>query len=192
MRHRDPTQTFEEAAIFDAFLTFYPSFAATVIGPSPPTAEFPDRAVRLKNGSQIEFELAQWLHASQTAKPKRRQKLSEAIEGAVGMQSIYTPFHVRSVMLIPRIDLPRFNKSGAMSFRGDVWALIKETEQRLPKEKYWHSPQGRHVNDLNAHPTLDKYVARVIFEPLKVSDFWRERRPTIMPWIFVECPCGSK
>jgi len=32
---------------------------------------------------------------------------------------------------------------------------------------------------------------RVIFEPLKVADFWRETRSGDVPWIFVECPGGS-
>lgn len=115
MAKRDPKQTSEEMAIFDAFLTAYPSFGATVIDHSPPTGEFPDRVVRLNDGSQIEFELAQWLHTSQTAMAKRRQQLSGAIEEAIGIQSNYIPQHLRSVMLVPKRDFPRFDISECRS-----------------------------------------------------------------------------
>jgi hypothetical protein len=109
MAKRDPKQTSEEKAIFDAFLTAYPSFAATVIDHSPPNGEYPDRVVRLKDGSQIEFELAQWLHTLQTAMAKRRQQLSDAIEEAIGIQSNCIPqlIQARHGQFPPIDTLPR-------------------------------------------------------------------------------------
>jgi hypothetical protein len=135
----------EEKAIFDAFLKVHPSFAATVASTIQPDAQFPDVIVRRRDGSQIDFELVQWLNEDQTARGKRREKLGEAIEAAIGKQGANTSRHFGFVMLFPCASLPRFDRADTAAFKAEVWNLINETERRWPTERFWHSPQGRHT-----------------------------------------------
>jgi len=72
-----------------------------------------------------------------------------------------------------------------------MWTLVEETDQLWPRERFWHSPQGRHVRQFDAYPTLGKYLARIILYPLVIARQKQERRPAGIPWIFAELPVGS-
>lgn len=189
MAIRDPKQTAEEKVIFDAFLTAYPSFAASVFDHFTPDADFPDRIVKCKDGSQIDFELAQWIHPEQMAQGKRREQLAEAIEAVIGIQGINSSQHFDHVLIFPREPSPRFASIDASRFREDIWALVKETEQRWPDERYWHSPSGRHISDFQVCPVIGKYVRQVVFYPRDKSGIWGKNQG--VPWINVSSPCSS-
>lgn len=189
MKVRDATQTAKEKAIFDVFLRVCPGFASAVVDHFAPEEDrFPDRIVDLKNGTRLAFELTQWLHTEQTAKSKELQRLTEVIEEAIGAQSIYSPQHIRFVMLGPKIDFPRMKNTEMDSFRDDVWTLIKKVDQRWPAERFW--VRGHGISDLRAYPTLNRYIARVYFEPLTVPDRLDAMFPTGQSWIFMEAPGG--
>lgn len=180
----------EEKAIFDAFLRTHPSFAGTIARTIQPDAQFPDLIVEGHDGSQIDFELVQWIHEDQIARGKRREKLGEAIEAAIGEQGKNTSRHFAFVMLFPRGNLPRFERADLAAFQKDVWDLIKETERRWPTERFWHSPQGRHVTEFEAYPALGKYVSKVLFDPLIVGG-QKNKYPLGVPWIVMSAPTSS-
>jgi hypothetical protein len=191
MATRGSKHAAEERAIFDAFLAAHPAFATTIASFRQPDAEFPDVTVTLKDGSEIDFELAEWLHGEQMTQAKRRERLVESIENAIGDQSERTSEHVRTVMMVPRDDLPRFDPKDAPLFHSQMWALIEDTDRRWPRGRHWHSPQGRHVRGFDAYPTLGKYLSRVVFEPLVIAGRRNERPPKGFPWIFTKLPGGS-
>jgi hypothetical protein len=187
---RDAKQAAEEQVIFDAFLSAHPSFAATVTGIKQPDAEFPDVIVTQEDG-QIEFELAQWLHTAQTIDAKRRERLAKAIEDAIGEQGRNSSRHFGLVLLFPKSDHLRFKQADVRPFHMDVWTLIEEIERRWRTEPFWHSPQGCHVCELDAYPTIGKYVSRVIFDPLIVAGSLRDKFSIGVPWIVVAPPVHS-
>lgn len=101
----------EEKAIFDAFLRTYCSFAAPIARTIQPDAQFPDLIVEQRDGRQIDFEPVQWINEDQVAHGKRREKLVEAIEDAIGEQGRNTSRHFAFVMLFPRGDILRFQRA---------------------------------------------------------------------------------
>lgn len=72
-----------------------------------------------------------------------------------------------------------------------MWGLVEETERRWPAERFWQTPQGRHVAAFDAYPTLGKYLSRIVFESLVVAGARREKWTPEVPWIFVEPPGGA-
>jgi hypothetical protein len=180
----------EEKAIFDAFLRTHPSFAATIARTIQPNAQFPDLIVEQHDGRQVDFELVQWINEDQVERGKRREKLGKAIEAAIGEQGKNTSRHFAFVMLFPRGDIPRFQPADTAAFQKEVWHLIEETERCWPTERFWHSPQGRHVTEFDTHPTLGKYISKVLFDPLIVGKR-KNTYPPGVPWIVMSAPVSS-
>ncbi len=190
---RNADQTAREKAIFDAFLTAYPSFASTVAYHSPPDDRFPDRIVKLRDGSKIEFELAEWIHEGQTAHSKQREQLAETIIHAIGEQRENRSQYFCNVLIFPKQYFPRWSRADEKAMHEEVWALVEDTERRWPTECFWHSPTGRHVGragDFDLYPTIGKYIAQVNFYPLAVAGRQKEKIPDV-PWIDVSAPGGS-
>jgi hypothetical protein len=187
---RQKTHAEEEKAIFDAFLTAHPSFAATVKEARQPDAEFPDVIVTLLAGGELDFELGEWLHGEQMAKAKTRERLTKSIEDAIGEQGPNPSPHFRAVMLTPREDVKRFDPVDRGAFGKELWALVAATHEYWPSERLWHSPQGRVCRDFGDHPTLGKYLSAVHFYPAVVASR-KQPWPAGQPWIFVELPGGS-
>lgn len=191
MRIRNSKQAAEERLIFDAFLSAYPSFAATCIGIQQPDDDFPDVIVTRGDGSKIDFELGQWLHPAQMAQAKRRERLARAIEDAIGEQRENSSSHFGLVLLFPKRDLSRFNQADVRPFHHDIWTLIEEIDRRWPTERFWQSPQGCHVDEFEAYPALGKYVSKVIFDPLILAGSLRDEPSMEIPWINVAPPVES-
>ena len=147
---RETKQAAEELAVFTAFLTAHPNFAATVAATHQPEAEFPDITVRLHDGNRIDFELAQWLDPNQMGQAKRREQLADAITDAIGEQGENCSQYFNFVLLFPQPHFPRFAQADAKGFRADIWTLIGEIERRWPEERFWHSPQGCQLNRFDA------------------------------------------
>jgi len=171
---RHPAHAEQERAAFKAFLDASPTFAAEVVTWEQPTAEFPDVAVKLREGRKIDFELAEWLHGEQMARAVRRSRLVEAIGEAVseycsGRDSEYV------VILFPRDEFPGFEAADAVRFRTEIDSLIEDTQRRWSNQRLARVPTGRLIKDLVGYPTLKKYVARVHIR--------QERRPAMIPWI---------
>ncbi len=181
---RETKQAAEEDAVFQAYLRVHTDFARSVASIEQPEAEFPDFIIRLNDGTQIDFELAEWIHEAQMANGKRRERLVDAILRSIGDQGDNPSQYFDSILLFPRADAPRFPATDADRFRAELWALIVETEQRWQNERFWNSPAGCQRYELDAYPVLKQYVLKANFYP-------RERRPSGVPWIDVSLPCTS-
>jgi hypothetical protein len=190
MATRSRAHAEEEKAIFDAFLAAHPSFASTVKEAHQPDDEFPDVIVKLTDDAEVDFELGEWLDGAQMAEAKRYERLEEAILHAIGSQGGSPSRHFRAVMLTPRADVMKFDPADRGGFREELWALVGETDQRWPTERFWHSPQGRLCRELGDSQLLEKYLSPVHFDPLVVRGKPRPW-PTGQPWIFVEGRGGS-
>ena len=190
MPTRQTAHAEEEKAIFEAFLTAHPAFAKVLKEYRQPDAEFPDVVVTLLDSREVDFELGEWIHGGQMGQAKRRQRLTESLEQAIGPQGPNHSPHFRAVMLTPRDGAPSVTETDKAAVKAAVAALIEETDRRWPGERFWHSPQGRICGDLAAYPPLGKYLGAVHFDPLVVRG---ETRPWAagQPWIFTELPGGS-
>jgi hypothetical protein len=190
MATRSAIHSREERAIFEAFLAAHPTLATKVEQIHQPDDEFPDIILELKDGTEVDFELGEWLDGAQMAEAKRHDRLEEAIRAAIGPQGANPSRHFRAVMLSPSEDLPKFDVADRGRFKAALEALIQETEKRWPTERSWQSPQGRMCRDLAAYPPLGKYLRSIVFDPLVVRGRtcpW----PPSQPWIFTELRGGS-
>jgi hypothetical protein len=156
MATRAPSHADQERAIFEAFLTAYPSFAAQVTEFRQPDVEFPDVVVKLIGGAEVDFELGEWLDGHQMAEARQYERLESGMLDSIGPQAPNTSPHFRAVMLTPREDAPAFAVADAEGFRAELSALVGETDRRWPSERSWHSPQGRMCRDR----TVRKLVPR--------------------------------
>jgi hypothetical protein len=187
---RAPAHAQEEKAIFDAFLTAHPSFAAQIKDVEQPDAQFPDLVVTTTTGPTTDFELGEWLDGTQMGAAKRYERLEQAMFDAIGPQGPNPSPHFRAVMLSPCEDAAKFDPSDQASFRTELWGLVAATHHFWPTERFWHSPQGRVCREFADYPTIRKYLRSVRFDPLVVRGAprpWPEGRP----WIFVELRGGS-
>jgi len=174
------------------FLRAHPSFASTVVlPPHQPAADFPDVIVSLIDGSQVDFELGEWVHEEQIGQGKRREQVVSTIERAIGEQGKNTSDHFRSVMLELRPDCQQLKSADMERFSAEFWGLIEETERRWPNEPFWHDPRGRHVRKFSSYPTLARYLSTVVFDPLLAGQTWRKTYPVDLPWIYVDSPGGA-
>ncbi len=180
----------EEKAIFAAFLAAHPSIAAAIRAYRQPDDEFPDIIATMNDGTEVDFELAEWLDGAQMAAAKRYDMLAAAMLEVIGPQGPNSSRPFRAVMLSPRHDLPVFTADDRVAFREGIEALIRETDRRWASERFWHSPQGRICRELEAYPALGKYLRSVTFDPLVVAGKLRPW-PAGQPWIFVQSRGGS-
>jgi hypothetical protein len=67
MGTRSPTHAKDEKAIFEAFLSGYPTFRCGGEEVEQPDDEVPDVIVTTTGGGAVDFELAEWLHGPQMA-----------------------------------------------------------------------------------------------------------------------------
>ena len=192
MTIRNAKQSAYEHSIFGMFLRAHPSFASTVVlPPHQPAADFPDVIVSLIDGSQVDFELGEWVHEEQIGQGKRREQVVSTIERAIGEQGKNTSDHFRSVMLELRPDCQQLKSADMERFSAEFWGLIEETERRWPNEPFWHDPRGRHVRKFSSYPTLARYLSTVVFDPLLAGQTWRKTYPVDLPWIYVDSPGGA-
>ncbi len=190
MTTRAPAHAQEEKAVFGAFLTAHPSFAAQIKDVMQPDAQFPDLVVTTTTGSTIDFELGEWLDGAQMGAARRYERLERAMLDAVGPQGPNASPNFRAMMLSLREDAAKFGPSDQASFRTELWGLVAATDRLWPTERFWHSPQGRVCRDFADHPTLRKHLRSVHFDPLVVRGAPRPW-PEGQPWIFVELRGGS-
>jgi hypothetical protein len=191
MSSRDSRQAAEERAIFQASLKAYPSFAKRVVNFEQPHQLFPDIVAKLHDGSEVNFELAEWLDNQQMEQSKQIERVELAILDALGSQGINGSDHIRCVMLVLRENVPRFRQQDGLDFRNELYRLISDTDRRWPMERHWQSPQGRICRQFSSFPILNKYLRSVHFDPLRFGNTIKERWRTGHPWIFFQSRGGS-
>ena len=189
MATRSTAHAQQEKAVFEAFLTAHPTFAAEVTEVTQPNAEFPDITVKTFGNGEIDFEIGEWVDGAQMAAAKRRDACDAAIVHAIGPQGTNPSQHFRAIMLCPREDVTPFRPADRDGFRTEFWRLVGETYHRWPAERFWQSPQGRSC-DLAGYPLLSKYLQSVNFHPFVIRGGDRQW-PVGQPWIFTESRGGA-
>jgi len=190
MTTRATAHAIQEKAVFAAFLAAHPSIAAAIHVYHQPVDEFPDIIAMMDDGTEVDFELAEWLDGAQMAAAKRYDALAVAMLEAIGPHDPTSSRPFRAVMLSPRRDVPVFAADDRVAFREGIEALIQDTDRRWASERFWHSPQGRICRELEAYQALGKYLRSVTFDPLVVAGKLRPW-PAGQPWIFVQSRVGS-
>jgi hypothetical protein len=188
---RNSRQAAQEIGIFRAFLKACPSLARETVDITQPCQPFPDITAKLQAGSEIDFELGEWLDGQQMQQAKKIERLESSLLDALGEQGTSKSNHFRCVMLVLRDDALRFDPRHGAAFRSELLTLIAETDHRWPSERYWHSPQGRVCRELRSYPGLAKYLRSVHFSPLRFGNTTAERWPAGQPWIFFRSWGGS-
>src|SRR5262249_8364921 len=109
MATRSTAHARDEMAMFEVFLAAHPDFAAEIKEVRQPDDQFPDLIVVMLNGTEVDFEMGEWLDGAQMASAKRYDALADAILNAIGPQEPNPSRHFRAVMLTPREDIPKFD-----------------------------------------------------------------------------------
>ncbi len=177
--------------IFQAFLKAWPSFARDIVEITQPCQPFPDITVKLQAGSEIDFELGEWLNEKQMRMAKMTERLESSLLASIGEQGPCQSNHFRCVMLVLRDNPGRFNSREGGAFRSELLGLIVDTDRRWPSEHFWHSPRGHVCRNLELYPTLAKFLHSIHFYPLRLGNKLEEPWPVDHPWIFFESWCGS-
>ncbi len=180
----------DEKAIFEAFLVAHVPFAAKVKEVHQPDDQFPDIVATMTDGTEVDFELGEWLDGAQVGEAKRYERLQKTMLDAIAPPGPNPSPHFRAVMLTAREDATRFDPADRAAFRSEFLALVAETHHFWPTEPFWHSPQGRICQDFAEHPTLGMYLVSALFDPLVVRGAPRPW-PAREPWVFVEGRGGA-
>ncbi len=109
----------DEKPIFEAFLVAHPPFAANVKEVHQPDDQFPDIVATMTDGTEVDFELGEWLDGAQMGEAKRYERLQKAILDAIAPPGPNLSPHFRAVMLSPREDATRFDPADWAAFRSD-------------------------------------------------------------------------
>jgi hypothetical protein len=88
----------DEKAVFGAFLAAHPTFAATVEDFRQPDDEFQNVVAVLRDDSEIDFVLGEWLDGTRMATAKRYDGLANALLDAIRPQEPNLSRHFRAVM----------------------------------------------------------------------------------------------
>src|SRR5215813_9168854 len=170
MSFRGSRQAAEEHAVFQAFLKAYPSFAKEIGSIEQPDQLFPDIIAKLHDGSEVNFELAEWLDNQQMEQSKKIERLERDLLDALGEQGINGSDHIRCVMLVLQDDVRRFRQEDGAHFRNELFTLIDDTDRRWAFERHWQSAQGCICRQFPSFPTLTKYLRSVHFLPLRFGN----------------------
>jgi len=160
--HRDPKQTERELAVFARFLEAQPSFAVEVASYSPVPDDFPDIAVKLKNGGSVGFELGEWLHARQMAEAKRKEMLRAKLQGLLRPCLEHEPRNFAHVAVDVRDAI--FNGRDGDVLAGEFARVVSDIDESLRKEP-WTQQAGYPLSDFARYPTIAKYVESMLFWP---------------------------
>ncbi len=191
-----------EKAIFEAFLKADPRFAGEEIAdweqPSDEN-EFPDVICRLTSGRRVGVELGEWLNEAEMQAAKSMERIQASILAAVGEQGENSTENIYLVWLLPK-SKARIEPSDVDQFRRQLFQCIQECDQRWPRERFWHSPQGHCVSgdELAAYPAVAKYLHGVQLFPSERYEGWppngrtvKRRWPVGHDWITFRARGGS-
>ncbi len=179
-RH-DFCQADEEMGIFQAFLKACRLFSTDVVEITQPCQSFPDITVKLQRGSEIDFELGEWLDEERMRVAKKTERLESSLMEALGEQELCHSNHFSCVMLVLRDHPSRFNSQDGGPFRSELLSLTEDTDRRWPNERFWHSPQGHVCRKFELYPTSAKFLRSIHFYPLRLGNELEEPWPVDHP-----------
>lgn len=182
---RNQAQTEREKDIFQAFLESWPQLKADVVESYPAEDDFPDVITLHTDGRRIGWELGEWLEPDQTRAGKEVERLRNAIKAVVGMQKISPPANIRYCTLEPKATAAPFKREDAGDFRRELRTLVAQVDAEWRESPCWQSAEGYLCRELNAYPTLQRYLEAIYFAPLDVAGERRERLPRVS-WIVVD------
>jgi hypothetical protein len=81
--------------------------------------QFPDIVVTMTDGTEVDFELGEWLDWVQMGAAKRYERLEKAMLDAIAPPGPNPSPHFRAVMLTPREDATRFDPADRAAFRSE-------------------------------------------------------------------------
>lgn len=191
-----------ERAIFQAFVKSRPSFAEEPLvdwfsidewyalpensRPAPPNENRPDVICITASTQKIGVELSSWLHETETAASKRRQRIENAIRQAIGTQPPNSCKHISIVFLRPRFTT-HLTTTDSVEIKDQLFQLIESVDDRWPHERFWQTRQGYHCRDLTAYPALAKHFEEVLFHSQQHREAW----PVGCDWIIFPSPVSS-
>ncbi len=176
----------DEKAVFEAFLTAHPTFAARVLEVKQEREDsHADIRTKLDDGTWVAWQLAEWLEESQMKESKKAERLETSILEAIGEQGPNSTKHIYLCRLSLKERVSRFDKCDATRLRREVRRMIRDVDSG-----WRQSPQGHYCTAFNEYPALGKYLDRVHFEP-RVVPWERWKWPADLPWILFEGRGGS-
>lgn len=197
MVDRKDTKREYERAVFNTFLTACPTFAARVLAVEQGRVDsHVDVMTKLKDGTRMAWQLAEWIEQKQIEAAKERERLKAKILEAIGEQGPNTTKHIRHCTLSLRQpdkdrkeELPRFDRRDAARLKTEIDRLISDVDSRWERNLSWQSPQGYSCTAFHEYSTLGKYLDIVHFEP-RVVRYARREWPHGQPWIHFGAPGG--
>jgi hypothetical protein len=187
-----------ERFLFECFNRVLPNFADDAIQEwdvveewydkrqlAPPAVPFdkrPDIICLTTRGKKIGLELKSWLEEQQIAEAKRSERIEDNLLRAIGRQPKNITTHIDYVWLSSKEV--RFDLRDADNFRREIFALIEQVDQNWSGKDKWEQEHSEIVKDLDAFPSLAKYLNHVDFYPAVRS------RRTIR-WITFPCRGGA-
>lgn len=162
-----------EKLIFDSFLKACPDFANEPIEewdvveewyakralepPPHPFDKRPDVIALTASGKRIGIELKSWVNREQIADARKQERIQDNILKALGKQPPNETQHIGYVWFSAKNV--RFDAHDAADFRGQMFVLIKEVDQKPD----WDHNRWQDVGDFNGLPILEKYLDSVRF-----------------------------
>jgi hypothetical protein len=162
----------KDKAVFRSFLRAYPSLAASLESWwVDPEDTFADVVCREINGSEIAFQLGEWLDAPQMSTYVARKRLEKQILGELRDLRQKVPKNVHFVWLVPKDDAPRLDRPRAATLKEQLSELIEKIDGSWNHNPAWHSLQGYPCRHLRQYPTLESYFWQVHFNPIPPRRF---------------------
>ena len=168
-----------EKLIFDSFLRVCPDFAGEPIkewdvvenwyashalaSPAHPYDKRPDIIAITAAGKRIGVELKSWVNRDQIAEARKEERIKENILKAIGEQPRNETQHIGCVWLNPKEV--RFDARDAADFRHQMFALIREVDDKWSKKPERDQNYWQDESDFSGSPTLEKYLDSARFFP---------------------------
>jgi hypothetical protein len=160
----------EEIAIFEAFRATFPNFAGRELK-CVPGADPPDFVGTDGANKRLGIELGEWLNPQQMAVSIARERQKDSFMNALNSEEVEPPKNIGMVW-IGKQERVALRAEDAVQFRKEIFACVADIDARWHENEDWHSPQGYHMGNLSAYPSVAKYLASLKFIP-------RTRMPTI-------------
>jgi hypothetical protein len=160
---RNAEQTEREGIAFDLFLKACPSLADSVARFHPANEASADVTAILKSGTEVDFQLGEWLDQNQTRTAVKLDGLRRAISKALRPCLSYSPRNFRSVLLkVKEAASSRAGQFGGLNEEFSRFAA--DVDSRWPLERFWHTG-GYYCDDFTDYPALCKCIESAHFWP---------------------------
>lgn len=158
---------------FKLFLEAYPELAALVHEWNVDGCDqHADINCSMKDGSRVDYQLAEWRDGEQTSKFVRRGRTEKEI--LTKLLSLYpkSPQNIHSVLLSFHLEIPSLNDRELTQLAEEFGRLIHEVAADLLDHPEWQTTQGYPCNDFKKYLAFGKYISWANFNLPIQSDQW--------------------